>query len=128
LVSDSLVGEVKNWTVSDEHSLSDHRFIKTILSLDSPLPASFGYPRRADWHRYKEVLTNILLMEPPESFTDPQELVRTVDKFTEACNTALKVACPIGKPRGRKKPPGEHNNCQSTEPTADAGLTEQKRK
>jgi len=44
-------------------------------------------------------------MEPPESITDPQELNRTVDKFTKACNTAFKVACPTGKPRGRKKPP-----------------------
>jgi len=26
-------------------------------------------------------------------------------KFTEACNTAFKVACPTGKPRGRKKNP-----------------------
>jgi len=31
LVSDSLVGAVKNWAVSDEHS-----FIETVLSLDSP--------------------------------------------------------------------------------------------
>jgi len=44
-------------------------------------------------------------MEPPERITDPQELDRTVDKFTEACNTAFKVACSTGKPRGRKKHP-----------------------
>jgi len=29
----------------------------------------------------------------------------TVKKFTEACNTTFKVACPTVKPRGRKKPP-----------------------
>jgi len=58
LVSDSLVGAVKNWAVSDEHSFSDHRLMETVLSLDSPLPVSFANPRRADWHRYKEVLTN----------------------------------------------------------------------
>jgi len=69
------------------------------------LPVSFANPRRADWHRYKEVLTNILPMEPSESITNPQELDGTVvNKFTEACNTAFKVACPTGKPRGRKKP------------------------
>jgi len=105
LVSDSLVGAVKNWAVSDEHSFSDHRFIETVLSLDSPLPVSFANPRRADWHRYKEVLTNILPMEPSESITNPQELDETVYKFTEACNTAFKVSCPTEKPRGRKKPP-----------------------
>jgi len=44
-------------------------------------------------------------MEPSESITGLQELDRTVDKFTEACNTALKVACPTGKPRESKKPP-----------------------
>jgi len=44
LVSDSLVGAVKNWAVSDEHSFSDHRFIETVLSLDSPLPVSFANP------------------------------------------------------------------------------------
>jgi len=75
------------------------------LSLDSPLPVSFANPRRADWHRYIEVLTNILPMEPSESITNPQELDGTVYKFTEACNTAFKVACPTGKPRGRKKHP-----------------------
>jgi len=104
LVSDSLVGAVKNWAVSDEHSFSDHRFIETVLSLDSALPVSFANHRRADWHRYKEVLTNNLPMEPPESITNPQELDETVYKFTEACNTAFKVACPTGKPRGWKKP------------------------
>jgi len=69
------------------------------------LPVSFANPRRADWHRYKEVLTNILPMEPSESITNPQELDRTVNEFTEACYTAFKVACPTGKPRGRIKPP-----------------------
>jgi len=85
LVSDSLVGAVKNWAVSDEHSFSDYRFIEPILSVDSPLPVSFAIPRQADWYRYKEVLTNILPMEPSKSITSPQELDRTVDKFTEAC-------------------------------------------
>jgi len=93
LVSESLVGAVKNWVVSDEHSFSDHRFIETVLSLDSLFPVSLANPRRADWHRYKEVLTNILPMEPSKSITNPQELNRTVNKFTEACNTAFKVAC-----------------------------------
>jgi len=40
LVSDLLVGAVKNWAVSDQHSFSDHRFKETLLSLDSPLAAS----------------------------------------------------------------------------------------
>jgi len=44
-------------------------------------------------------------MEPSEIVTNPQELDRTENKFTEACNTAFKVACPTGKPRGRKKTP-----------------------
>jgi len=92
LVSDTLVGAVKNWAVSDEHSFSDYRFIDIVLSLDLPLTVSFANPRRADWHRYIEVLTNILPLEPSESITSPQELDETVYKFTEACNTAFKVA------------------------------------
>jgi len=44
-------------------------------------------------------------MEPSESITNPKELDGTVYKFTEACNTAFKVACPTEKPRGRKKSP-----------------------
>jgi len=43
-------------------------------------------------------------MEPSKSITNPQELHRAVNKFTEAFNSAFKVACPRGKPRGRKKP------------------------
>jgi len=42
-------------------------------------------------------------MKPSEIITK-EELDRTVNKFTKACNTAFKVACPTGKPRGRKKP------------------------
>jgi len=91
------------------------------------LPVSFANLRRAEWHRYKEVLTNILPMEPSESITNPQELDETVYKFTEACNTAFKVTCPTEKPRGRKNPPGGPNNYLSSEPTADACLTEQRR-
>jgi len=49
--------------------------------------------------------SNILPMEPSESITNPHELDETVYKFTEACNSAFKVACPAEKPRGRKKPP-----------------------
>jgi len=40
-------------------------------------------------------------MEPSESITSPQELDGTVNKFTEACNTTVNVACPTGK----EKPP-----------------------
>jgi len=60
-------------------------------------------------------------MEPSESITNPHELDETVYKFTEACNTAFKVACPT------EKPPGGPNNYLSSEPTADACLTEQRR-
>jgi len=74
------------------------------LSLDSPLPASLANPRRADWHRYKEVLTNILPIEPSESIANPQELDGTVYKFTEACNTAFKVASPQGNQGEGKNP------------------------
>jgi len=119
LVSDSLVGAVKNWAVSDEHSFSDHRFIETVLSIDSPLPVSFA--------RSSEVLTNILPMETSESITNPQELDEAVYKFTEACNTAFKVACHTGKPGEVKNPPGGPNNYQFSEPTADACLTELRR-
>jgi len=70
---------------------------------------------------------NIPPMEPSESITNPQELDDTVNKFTEARNTAFKVACPTGKPRERKKPPGGPNKYQSSEPTARACLTEQGR-
>jgi len=59
-------------------------------------------------------------MEPPESITDPQELDRTVDKFTEACNTAFKVACPQGNQGGGKNPPGgpEERNDLHGKPSA----------
>jgi len=66
-------------------------------------------------------------MEPSESNTNPQELDEKVYKFTEACNTAFKVACPTENTRGRKNPPGGPNNYQSSETTADACLTEQMR-
>jgi len=58
-------------------------------------------------------------MEPSESITNPQELDETVYKFTEACNTAFKVACPTEKPRGREKTPPPPNYL-SSEPTANA--------
>jgi len=51
LVSDSLVGAVKNLAVSDEHSFSDHKFIEALFSLDLPLPVSFANPRRAQVQR-----------------------------------------------------------------------------
>jgi len=120
-------GAVKNWAYSNEHSSSDHRFIESILSLDSPLPISFANPRQADWHRYKEVMANILPMERSESITNPQELDQTVYKFTEAYNTAFKLACPTEKSTRRKKPPGGPKNYQSSEPNAVACLTEQRR-
>jgi len=67
-------------------------------------------------------------MEPSEIITSPQELDRTVNKFTEACITAFKVACPTGKPRRGKKPPWWtqqrsilRTNCRCLFNTAKAG-------
>jgi len=131
LVSDSLVGAVINWAVSDEHSFSDHRFIETALSLDSPLPVSFASPRRADWHMYKEVLTNILPMEPSESITNPQELDGTVSNSNSNSHRHATLPSKLHAPQGNqgegKNHPGGPNNYQSSEPTADACLTEQRR-
>jgi len=59
-------------------------------------------------------------MEPSEIITNPQKHATLSSKYPTP-------KCPTGKPRGRKKPPGGPNNYQSSEPTADACLKEQRR-
>jgi hypothetical protein len=49
--------QVRNWHVSDEPSLSDHRYILFQTGNDEITKVTFHDPKRTDWKLYVEDLT-----------------------------------------------------------------------
>ncbi|XP_034140773.1 uncharacterized protein LOC117591569 [Drosophila guanche] len=64
LLSDKLSDIMKSWRVLEDHSFSDHRYIETILSLESTIPTSYINPRKANWDTYSAKIEKLLPPSP----------------------------------------------------------------
>lgn len=58
VTSSSLLSKVSKWRVSQEASLSDHRYILFDIGPNLSVPVSYRNPRRADWSLYREELSS----------------------------------------------------------------------
>jgi len=85
LVSDSLVGAVKDWAASDEHSFSDHRFVETILSLDMATSCSNYCLTRAS-----RISARADLSPSPQQVEPIMEATRTIQKQITETGTLKK--------------------------------------
>ena len=79
LCSQPLSENIKNWYVSDEESLSDHKHIRFDYNAGKLLSESFRDPRKTNWELYRFYLTN--------EITETEDELNTVAKLEDASNT-----------------------------------------
>ncbi|XP_050312879.1 uncharacterized protein LOC126747944 [Anthonomus grandis grandis] len=89
---------VKKWHVSDEPSLSDHRYIRFDLESMDTNPETYRNARKTDWDLFNEILGRELENCPTEA-KDNVELEVLTESVTEAIKVAFENSCPLSKPR-----------------------------
>ncbi|RLU18695.1 hypothetical protein DMN91_009052 [Ooceraea biroi] len=95
---------VCNWHVSDESSLSDHRYIRFDIDSKHTQCVESRNPRKTNWDKYKNVLET-KLGEGPTKATTPTEVELLESSIRTAIHTAYEERCPLRRTRAKKKVP-----------------------
>jgi hypothetical protein len=80
LSSSLLKCRIKGWHVSDEPSLSDHRHICFNMDADRTTQVPTHIPRKTNWKRFQELLTDFKSSFEVANIGDSAELDRAVDE------------------------------------------------
>ena len=100
-----LVSDVKNWRVSDEPSLSDHRHILFTLDLMHDVgPSSFRNPRTTDWLKYVAKLAEHLGRSPLPCRRHWQ-VEEAAEFVKQAIIDSYEDSCKLRTHRGQKRTP-----------------------
>jgi hypothetical protein len=93
LASRNIRKSVKEWKVSQETSLSDHRIIRFKILADQKTTKEYRNPISTDWNRYKIELAE--RMEPiNNNIMTTDELETSVIKLQTSLLTSYEIACP----------------------------------
>lgn len=95
---------VKNWRVSLEDSMSDHRFIRFEISRYKIIIQPFRNPRKTDWIRFKN-LTFSKLRLPHKENLSIDEIEKETNHIIEVFENSFKKSTKISKPSQNKFPP-----------------------
>ncbi|XP_069355585.1 uncharacterized protein [Maniola hyperantus] len=107
LASTRAADQVKNWRVSDEPSLSDHRRICYELDLMITPHVPRRNPRKTDRLKYKSLLTHQIGVNKPQDIDDIANIEENVNKLTKYIKTSYEQACPLKK--NNIKQPSKNN-------------------
>jgi len=105
--SPELVDDVKEWNVTPEATLSDHRRISFNLKTDKKEPRLYRNPRRTNWEVYKENLEERMkwaARERAEEYS-ATEIEESTEKLQRAVMGAYHKACPLSKERNKPTTP-----------------------
>lgn len=94
LCSNRISHELTNWHVSDEESLSDHRYIFFEHSNVTAQTLRFRNPRSTNWELYIELVATKFHGYSP-SIENPSDLDDAVDTTTSYIMEAFEEACPL---------------------------------
>ncbi|XP_031783892.1 uncharacterized protein LOC116416999 [Nasonia vitripennis] len=92
-------GWVGSWRVSNEPSLSDHRYIQFEWKERCSETRAFRNPRKTDWAFFRENLRNELQSFKP-SFGTTDELDHWAFELGEIVNISFQRSCPLTIPKG----------------------------
>jgi hypothetical protein len=95
LSSSLLKSRIKDWHVSDEPSLSDHRHICFNMDADRTTQVPTHIPKKTNWKSFEELLTDSKGSFEVANIDDYAEPDRAVDKLTTAILTAHEACCPL---------------------------------
>lgn len=105
LATQNLSNRIKNWVVSCEETLSDHKEINFQVECVVPPGSLYRNPRNTDWNIYNKMLKMKISKSKHLDQTDTiVELNTAVTRITKAMNKAYLCACP-----GRLSTPKRNN-------------------
>ena len=86
--STNIVNKIKYWHVANEETLSDHKYIKFIVSSETePMEPHFN-PRKTNWDKYREIMKRTIPLSNPFP-TSTDELEKDVYNLTSVMHTAF---------------------------------------
>lgn len=96
LASRNIANMVKEWHVSPEETLSDHREIAFYLDCEIPPTPNFRNPRNTNWEVFRNSLESNLQINHQvySELTSCEGLDNAVDCFSKAMKMAFIEACP----------------------------------
>lgn len=99
VASQNIINIIKNWHVSNEDTLSDHREINFTIDIETVNINKFRNPRNTDWEVFKRVLSRNITKDQRNlvDLTDSEKFDKAVEGFNKAMNTAFIKACPESK-------------------------------
>ncbi|XP_021964965.1 uncharacterized protein LOC110860220 [Folsomia candida] len=95
-VSSHLLDRIKAWWVDDNESCSDHRYIRTSLSLGPPDPITYRDRKRTRWDLYKSVLKGLTELDPAGAcpMSSTEDIEAGASRVSDFIHKAYDVACP----------------------------------
>ncbi|GJQ67150.1 hypothetical protein Trydic_g8064 [Trypoxylus dichotomus] len=85
---------VKQWHVSDEPSLSDHRYIRFDIELPQVSKMSYRNPRNYNWNAYRERLIEEL-ERCPKRIKTATDIELLAESLQSAIITSYEASCPV---------------------------------
>lgn len=102
LTTQQFSDRIKNWMVSNEETLSDHREINFQISCVKQPETLYRNPRNTDWSTFVKVLQSRLrFTKHLSTIESTEDIDNAVCSLTKALHTAFMRSCPgrISKPR-----------------------------
>ena len=95
LATNKLSNRIKNWNVSQEETLSDHKEINFSINCDTPASTLYRNPRNTDWSIFNKVLKSKLnRLDLLGDMFNTAMLENNVHRLTKALTGAFMCACP----------------------------------
>ncbi|KAL1448474.1 hypothetical protein WDU94_005530 [Cyamophila willieti] len=104
LASPILATKIKNWHVSQEPSLSDHRHIRFNLEIEGYTVEETRVPKLTDWRLYQS-LAESKIEELDTNIDTCDDLDKVSSDLREALITAYKSSCPLKRKLATRKVP-----------------------
>ena len=89
----NLYQKIVNWKVSEDISLSDHRFIGFSVSMAVPEKVSYRNPRNTDWVKFNELL-EVKMADIDLNIRNQHQLNSSVEKFNMILQICYYESCP----------------------------------
>lgn len=89
-----LADQISNWHVSDDLSVSDHKWIRFDVTADEVEPKWYRDPRRTNWDLFQEKLLDNLVYDRGEPQTQ-EEVEEALGKLEAHLLEAFSIACPL---------------------------------
>lgn len=113
LSSPIITAKIKNWHVSTEESLSDHKHIRFEFEAGIVQKYTYRNPRYTNWETYNSTIENeISLIDNRNDISDVQQLDELAQKLTDKMNQAFYACCPLKEKNSDRDVPWWNNTLE----------------